>query len=70
MSPSKKSKASVDFEKDRINRMKLSQVDKAIAELEGEQRVIQLAIDKLRATQAAKPARVRKTRKAAEEPKL
>ena len=39
--------------------MKLSQIDKVIAQLEGERHVLDLAIAKLRAQADKKPARVR-----------
>lgn len=42
--------------------MKKTQIDKAIEQLEGEKRVIEMAIEKLRQAQAAKPARARKAR--------
>lgn len=42
--------------------MKKTQIDKAIEQLEGEKRVLELAIAKLREAQAAKPARARKAR--------
>lgn len=40
--------------------MKKTQIDKAIERLEGEKRVIELAIEKMREAQSARPARVRK----------
>ena len=40
--------------------MKLTNVEKVIAQLESEKAAIQLAIDKLKAQLAAKPPRVRK----------
>lgn len=44
--------------------MKRTQIDKAIEQLEGEKRVLELAIEKLRQTQANKPARARKQKTA------
>ena len=43
--------------------MKLTQIDKAIQGLEQDRLVIDMAIQKLRAAQAAKPARVKKATK-------
>lgn len=42
--------------------MKKSQTDRAIESLEGEIKVLQMAVDRLKQTQAAKPTRVRKTK--------
>lgn len=41
--------------------MKRTQIEKAIDQLEAEKRAIDLAILKLKSTQATKPVRVRKT---------
>lgn len=46
--------------------MKRTQIDKAIAELEGEQRVLQLAIEKLRQAQARRAPRPRTPKQSAE----
>lgn len=44
--------------------MKKTNIDKAIEQLEGEARVLQLAIEKLRQQQIAKPAKVKKSKPA------
>lgn len=46
--------------------MKKTETQRAIEQLEGEKRVIELAIDKLRQAQASKPTRVRKPKPATE----
>ena len=46
--------------------VKTSQIDRAIQNLEGEKRVLEMAIARLREQQAAKPARVRKPKPVAD----
>lgn len=48
---------------------KISQVDKAIASLEADMKVLAMAITRLRAEQASKPARVRKPKPAVSQTK-
>ena len=47
---------------------KMSQIEKAIASLEADKRVLEMAIARLKAEQGAKPARAKKVKPIAGEP--